>query len=91
LITVLKDSGSSLVSIENLSKILPSASWAQVRYQQPKMAKNLPYDVTHEKPETQNQKFCLVFRGFEQLSSTIRCWSYADGFRPISKYDLFAD
>ena len=27
------------------------------------MAKNLPYDVTHEKPEAKNQKFCLVFRG----------------------------
>jgi len=34
---------SSLVSDENISEILPSRDGAQVRYQQSKMAKNLPY------------------------------------------------
>jgi len=40
-IKVSKDTDSSLVSIENWSKILPCGGWAQIRYQQPKMAKNL--------------------------------------------------
>jgi len=60
LIEVSKDSDSSLVSIENLSEILPSSSWAQVRYQQPKMAKSLPYVVTHKKPEIQNFFHCRL-------------------------------
>jgi len=42
LIKVSKNADSSLVSNENVSEILPSNGWAQVRYQQPKMAKNLP-------------------------------------------------
>jgi len=40
---VSKDLDLSLVSIEHLSEILLSSGWAQVRYQQPKMAKKLPY------------------------------------------------
>jgi len=47
---VSKDSDLNLVSIENPSEILPTSGWAQVRCQQPKMAKNLPhYDITHKK------------------------------------------
>jgi len=40
---VLKDVDSSLVSNENFSEILPFDGWSQVKYRQPKMAKNLPY------------------------------------------------
>jgi len=50
----LKRLDSSLVSVENLSKILPSSGWAQVKYQQPKMAKNLPY-IWRQSQKTQNQ------------------------------------
>jgi len=50
LIKVSNNVHSSLVSNDTFSKILPSSVWAQVRYEQPKMAKNLPYyDVTHKK------------------------------------------
>jgi len=38
-----KDSDSSLVSNENLSKILPSYVWALDQVTLAKMAKNLPY------------------------------------------------
>jgi len=40
---VSKDADSSLVSNENFSEILTSSGWAQARYQQPKLDKNLPY------------------------------------------------
>jgi len=47
-IKVSKDIDSSLVSNENFSTLLLPSVWAQVRYQQPKMAKNtyLTYDIT---------------------------------------------
>jgi len=52
-IKVSKDVDFSLVSRE----ILPSNGWAQVRYQQPKMAGNLHYLWCHsQKNETQHQK-----------------------------------
>jgi len=47
LIKASKDSDSRLVSIQNLSKILPSSGWVQVRYQQPKIY--LTYNITHKK------------------------------------------
>jgi len=74
---VSKDSNSSLNSIENLSEILPSSSWAQVRYQQPKMAKNLPY-LWHHSQKTWNpkQNFCFTAESktcqvFEGLNSSL--------------------
>jgi len=42
-IKVSKDRDHSLVSNEDFSELLPSSSWAQVWYQQPKSAKNLSY------------------------------------------------
>ena len=81
LIKVSKDTDSSLVCNKNFSEIHPSSGWAQVRYQQAKMAKNLPYLWHHsQKNETENQTFffiagvktCQVFWGYEQLSGAIR-------------------
>jgi len=54
LIKVSKDVDSSLVSNKNFSDIRLSNSWAQVRYQQSKIAKNLTYDVIHKKTKPQN-------------------------------------
>jgi len=52
-----KDSNSCPVSNENFSKILSSSGWALGQVTWAKMAKiYLTYDVTHKKPETQNQK-----------------------------------
>jgi len=80
LIKVSKVTDSHLVSIENLSEILPSSGWAQARYQQPKIAKNLPY-LWRQSQKTRNPKpknffHCRlktyqVFWGFEQRSSAI--------------------
>jgi len=54
-IKVSKELDSSLVSIENLSEILMSGSWAQDRYQQLKKSKTyLTYDIIHKKLKTQN-------------------------------------
>jgi len=60
LIKVSKDSDSSLVSIENMSEIILSNGWAQVRYQQPKIAKNLPY-LWHHSQKTWNPKPKIIF------------------------------
>ena len=53
---VSRDLDSSLVCIENLSKILLASVWAQVMYQQSKMFKTyLTYDVTKNmKSKTKN-------------------------------------
>jgi len=74
-----KDSDSSLVSNENLSKILPSCVWALDQVTLAKMAKNLPYFWHYsQKKTTQKQKnffhcrFEDLLWGYEQLSSTIR-------------------
>jgi len=64
---------SSVVSIENLSKILPSNGWTQVKYQQPKMAKNLPY-LWHYSQKTRNPKFFFNSR-LEDLLSLLRVWT----------------
>jgi len=65
---VSKDSDSSLVTNENFSEIFMSDGWGQVRYQQPEMAKNLPYHVTNKntKPKTKiffiaDSKTCWVW------------------------------
>jgi len=42
-IKVSKDADYSLVANKNFSEILPFCGWAQVRNQQAKMAKKLPY------------------------------------------------
>jgi len=73
------DLDTSLVSIENLSEILLSSGWAQVRYQLPEMAKILPYLWCHSQKNPKPKKIfhcwledlCRVFWGFEQLSGTI--------------------
>ena len=68
--------------LDNVCFFLVKTGWqpVQVRYQQPEMAKNVPYSWRHKKPETQNQKKFLfmadwksygVFWGFEQFSSVI--------------------
>jgi len=60
---------------ENFSEILPSSGWAQVRYQQPKMAKNLPYCWHHsQKHETQNQKKFFHSR-LADSTSLLRVWT----------------
>jgi len=71
-----KDVDSSLVSNENISKILPSSGLTQVRYQQSNMAKNLPYLWRHSQKKWNPKQFffiiglkiCWVFWGFQQLS-----------------------
>jgi len=71
-----KDSDSSLVSNENLSKILPSGGCALGQVTWSKMAKNLAHLWRHTqnwKPQfffIADSKTCQVFWGFEQLYST---------------------
>ena len=75
LIKVSKDSDSSLVSIESLSKIFPSSSWAQIRYYQPKTY--FTYDIAHKKSKIQNQIIFFHFQtrrlseSFEGLNSSL--------------------
>jgi len=78
LIKVSKDSDSRLVFIENLSEILLSSGWDQVRYQQPKNGQKPP--TLHMTPLTKSPKtifFPLRTQrltkswGFEQLSCAI--------------------
>ena len=104
LIKVSKVTDSHLVSIENLSEILPSSGWAQARYQQPKIAKNLPY-LWRQSQKTRNPKpknffHCRlktyqVFWGFEQRSSAIDWGAMRlvsqlkyPKFFPISKHNI---
>ena len=74
---VLKDVDSSLVSNENFSEILPFDGWSQVKYRQPKMAKNLPYLWCHsQKNETQIPNFFSLqtqrlAKSFEGLNSSL--------------------
>jgi len=70
LIKVSKDVDSSLVSNKNFSDIRLSNSWAQVRYQQSKIAKNLTYDVIHKKTKPQNFFVFIV-----HLPSLLRIWT----------------
>jgi len=70
-----KDSDSSLVSNENFGEILLSSSWALGQVTRAKIAKtSLTYDVTHNKRETQNQKF-LFHCKLEGLPNLLRIWT----------------
>jgi len=90
-----KDSDSSLVSNENLSKILLSSGWALGQATWDKMAKNLtslmPSLTKYLKPKTKKfffiagLKTCQIFWGFEQLSSTIS----RGGMSLLSQVKLF--
>jgi len=78
LIKVLKGADSILVANENFSKVLMSSGWAQVRCQQPKMAKNLPYLWHHsekkQNPKPKNFFHCRLKRlakSFEGLNSSL--------------------
>jgi len=74
LIKVSEDADCSLDSNENFIEILLSSGWAQVRWQQPKMAKNLPYVRRHsQKNKTQNQNF--FYCSLEDLLSLLRVWT----------------
>jgi len=70
-----KFADSSVVCNRNFGEILPFSGWAQVRYQQPKMAKNLPCLWCHsQKNETQNQtKFSPCRR--KDLQSLLKVWT----------------
>jgi len=102
-----KNSDSSLVSNENLSKVLLSSGWALGQVTWAKMAKNLPHLLCHsEKIRNLNQNFfyiadskaCRVFSGIEQLSNAIS-WGAMQlvslpkypCFFLTSKYDIFID
>jgi len=71
---------SNIVSNENLTEILPSSGWALGKVTWAKVVKNLPHLWRHSqkngKPKPKiffiaESKTYRVFRGFEQLSSTI--------------------
>ena len=81
LIKVSIDADCCLVSNESFSEILLSSGCAQVRYQQPKMAKKITHLWCYSQNKKQNPKPKFLFhcklvdlsnlRGFEQLFSTI--------------------
>jgi len=67
------DSDSGLVSIENLSEILLSKGWAQVRYQQPKTTKNQSYSWRYSQKKETIKNF--VHCWLEDLPSLFRIWT----------------
>jgi len=68
-----KNADSCLVSNANLNKILMPSGWAQVRYQQPKIAKNLLMTSVTKK---QNPKSKFFFHGrLKDLASLLRFWT----------------
>jgi len=70
-----KDSDSSLLSNENLSKILPSRGWALGQVILAKMAKNLPYLWYHSQ-RTWNPKLKKIFHcSLEDLPSLLQGWT----------------